>query len=420
MEALVTRLTPEALLISAVINSTDPYHHKQWGITHKHFLGYRDEFEWVEIFISTYGRTPTQEEFKAQWPDVTLSLTHEDGKWPATEVIDQYNARTALRTFTKAGTLIKSGEVKDALALVKAMDIHTVVERPSNALVDYSFLDDYDEEEDTITLPWRFLQDKTDGMRQGEVWYVGARPSQGKSAHCLVMAASAAMQGRNVIIYSMEMTKRSVQIRLQAVLANMLDLKVSARDMKSRRYDKLAYKQLMQTIEERVPGQVMVHTPAEGPCRPSAIAAVAKDYDLNIVDHIGLLRPDGGGRSTDDWRTIAGMSNELKEIALSSNTRLLVASQINREGQSNQRPPKLVNLAQSDALGQDADVVLTLKRYNTRDGRNADASHFSIEKNREGDVYGQWFTAFEPDIGNYRQITREEADELAHDDWEDE
>jgi hypothetical protein len=416
----VTRLTPEALLISAVVNSTDPYHHKQWGITSKHFLGYRDEFEWLEIFINTFGRTPTHEEFKAQWPEVTLSATHDDGKWPATEVIDQYNARVALRTFTKAGTLIKGGDVKGALTLVKAMDTHTIVEKPQNALVDYSFLDDYDQPEDTLTLPWEFLQDKTDGMRKGEVWYVGARPSQGKSAHCLVMAARAAMEGRSVIYYSLEMTKRAVQVRLQAVLANMLGVKISARDMKSRRWDKLEYKRLMETIEASVPGAIMVHTPAEGPCRPSAIAAAAKDYDLNIVDHIGLMRPDGGGRSTDDWRTIAGMSNELKEIALASDTRMLVASQINREGQSNQRPPKLVNLAQSDALGQDADVVITLKRYQTRDGRNADASHFSIEKNREGDVYGQWFTAFQPDIGNYRQITRDDADELAHDDWEDE
>lgn len=406
----MSRQTYETLLISAVVNSHDTSLHKQWSISPEHFNGYRDEFEWLESFCHSYQRTPSAEELLTKWPDFPHSEIQEDGKWPATEVIRGYNARHVLRKMTEAGTLIKGGEVDDALEVLRGMNAHKVVDPPKNALVDYSFLDSYDEPEDRIELPWSTLQDKTDGFGKGELWYMAARPSQGKSVHTAVIAAHAAMSGRNVIIYSMEMTQRAVQIRLQAIMAHMLGIKVSARDMKSRRYDALEYKRLMQEIEERVPGQIHVHTPKEGPCRPSVVSARAGDYDLNVIDYIGLMRPDGNGRAVDDWRVMASISNELKEIALREDTRMLVASQINREGDNSMNPPKLKNLSQSDALGQDGDVVLTLKRYG-----NAAASHFSIEKNREGEANVQYWTNFGVDTGNYTEVTREQADELKAD-----
>jgi replicative DNA helicase len=144
------------------------------------------------------------------------------------------------------------------------------------------------------------------------------------------------------------------------------------------------------------------------------VRARAADYDLNVVDYIGLMKPDGNGRAVDDWRVMAAISNELKEIALGANTRMLVASQINREGDNSLAPPKLKNLSQSDALGQDGDVVLTLMKYR----RQAGATHFSIEKQRDGEADVQFWSRFDVDTGNYDEITRDEADELT-DNWGD-
>lgn len=405
----MSRQTPETLLLSAIINSLDPYLHAEWGITARHFHAYRDEFEWVEDFGRSLGRTPTREEFLTKWPDTPLSETQEDAKWPAIEVIKQYNARQTLRTMTKAGTLIKAGAVDNALEELRSMDLHRVVEKPQNLLVDYGFLDDYDMPEDRMRLPYPTLQAKTDGFGRGELWYLAARPSQGKSVHTSVIAAQAALEGRRVIIYSMEMTKRAVQVRMQAIMANLLGIKVSARDMKSRRYDALEYKKLMQEIEARVPGEIHVHTPKEGPCRPSVVRARAGDYDLNVIDYIGLMRPDGTGRAVDDWRVAAALSNELKEIALQYDTRVLAASQINREGDNSMNPPQLKHLSQSDALGQDGDVVITLMKYKKRKG----ASHMYMDKNRDGEAQVHWFTKFDVDRGDYAEITRDEADELS-------
>jgi len=408
----MARHTPETLLISAALNSHDPYFWRKWGLSSKHFHGYRDQAEWVETFGTDFARTPNWEEFLSQWSDFPPAYDQDDGKYPASEVVKQYNTRVSTRTMLKASNLIKSGEVEDGLETLRLMDIHEVIDAPQNVLSDMSLLSDYQAPQDRVVAPWRSLQSRTMGIGKGELWYIAARPSQGKSIHTALIAANAAMQGRRVILYSMEMTKEAVTIRLQVMLAHMLGIKgVSHNKIRARKMDPRDYKAMVEQIAERVPGTIHVHTPAEGPCRPGVVSARAADYDLNVVDYIGLMRPDGTGRAVDDWRTIAAMSNELKEIALARNTRMVVASQINRDGEHSSKPPKLSQMSQSDALGQDGDVVLTLTKYK----RLAGATHFSIEKNREGEAGVQFFSKFDVDAGDYAEISRQEADDEAAD-----
>ena len=137
------------------------------------------------------------------------------------------------------------------------------------------------------------------------------------------------------------------------------------------------------------------------------VAARACEYDLIIVDYVGLMAQDGGGRAIDDWRVMASISNALKITALSQKTALLCAAQINREGENGSSPPKVKNLAQSDALGQDGDVVLTM-----RSKPHDVATHFSLEKNRHGASGIQFWTTFSPNTGVFTEISRDHADDL--------
>ena len=86
----------------------------------------------------------------------------------------------------------------------------------------------------------------------------------------------------------------------------------------------------------------------------------------------------------------------------------MVAAQINREGESGKEPPKLHNLAGSDSLGQDADVLLTLRAM-----PHDVATALSVEKNRHGAATRFW-TEFDPNQGNFNEITKEQADDLVY------
>jgi replicative DNA helicase len=210
------------------------------------------------------------------------------------------------------------------------------------------------------------------------------------------------------MFYSLEMSEMEVRARFHAALATHYGVPgITMQDIRDRRVDLHAYKQFISELDDRLEGVLDIHTPKDGPVSPSVVATKADEYSLNVVDYIGLMRADTGSAAVEDWRTAAQISNRLKEIALAQSTGMLVASQINREGESGTAPPKIKNLAQSDALGQDGDVVITMraKPHNV-------ATAFSLEKNRHGMSGIPFFTTFDPDRGIYREVDADSVEEL--------
>ena len=407
----MTRSTPETLLLSGMLNQQDAQAHLPYGVASEHMLGYRTEFDWIVSFHDQYGRCPTKDEFTSKFRDIPLSEEQDDVRWPATEVKRNYATRVLSKKLIQASSALKAGEVEDAYEHLAHLENFTVTDRASNLLQDPAFLDDYDKPEDRIAVPWPTPQFHTDGIGRGELWYIAARPSQGKTQTLLEIAVDAAMRGQSSIIYSLEMTKRQMQYRVHVGIAHKLGIKVSHHQMRTRRFDMLEYKHLLARISSEVPGEIHIHTPAEGPTTPGLIGSRAKDYDLSLVDYIGLMRDDAGTAAISDWRNIAAISNALKQAALSHDARIVAASQINREGISHRgRPPRLENLTGSDALGQDADVLLTLARF------ASNVSMFSIEKNRHGASKVPFWTKFDADHGDYREISMDEARDLREND----
>lgn len=404
----MARTTPETLLLSALINLGDAHAAKQFGITPASLNGYRSEYEWIQSYYDRYGGCPSQSAFLASFPQFPFADDQTDVRYPADEVRRAAAARKITKAIMKATSALTSGNVEEAYEQFQDMRMETYVSRPTSLLVDHTFMDHYTTvENDRIPVPWGTLQSCTNGIGRGELWYIAARPQNGKSSYMTYIAAEAAMAGLRVNMYSLEMPKRSVQVRTHAVLGHMLGHEVDAKAMQHRRFDPLKYKQILQDIEDRVPGVIDIHEASAGPVSPGVVASRAGDYDLTIIDYAGLMRSNTGSRAVEDWRHLAAISNELKEITLAKNISILAASQINREGDTpGPRPPKLKHLAQSDALGQDGDVVLTMKRY------GQGAAVFSVEKNRSGESSHLFWTKFDANKGDFREITREQADDI--------
>jgi hypothetical protein len=153
--------------------------------------------------------------------------------------------------------------------------------------------------------------------------------------------------------------------------------------------DTEVYRRFIGELAERLTasgGALDIHTPADGAVSPSVVAARCGEYQLTVVDYIGLMAQDGGGMAIDDWRVMAKISNSMKIIALGQSTSMLCAA---------------------DALGQDGDVVLTM-RSKPKDV----ATHFSLEKNRHGQSGIHFYTTFDPNTGVYTEISAEHAEDL--------
>jgi len=369
-----------------------------------------EEYRWLIAQAEEYGTCPTPDQMVAKFPDFPHSQEQEDPRWPAQEIKRKFAARDLLKRSTKAIEHLTIGNVEDAYEAMKGLSLDTVTSRPDDALIDPNFLDDYDHpEEDRILTPWPTLNGLTNGIGPGELWYLAARQGNGKTSYLIDMSVEAAFAGRRICFYSMEMNKRQIQVRAQAAMAYRLGMKVDAKAMLHRKYDQKEYSRILGVINEHLTstgGVFHVHVPSMGRVSPSVISSLASEYDMHQVDYIGLMRTDDGRPLTRDWRDFAEVSNEMKQIALGKGTRIMSASQINREGAGGYKPPKLEHLAQSDHLGNDGDVVLTMVRY------GLGAGVFSVEKNRHGPSLSHFFTRYSPNEGCFSEINSDQANEI--------
>lgn len=412
------RSTAESMLVSSLLVTGNPNAAREYGIMPEHLRGCRDEYEWIQDYYKRFGEMPTAERLKAVYPEFNFSDDETDPRWSATEVQAAYAKRKMMQTIVKVERLMSEGQVRQAYAEVSDLRWAEVSEKPDNLLLDPGYFDDYvAKDEHRIDMPWPTLQAATGGIGAGELWYYLARQGQGKTAHLVNIAVTAAAKGARVLYYALEMTKRQMQVRSHAVMGNILGWgeEIDAFAMLHRNYPREKYQGLLREIEESMPGELHIHDLSMGMVKPSTVMARADEYDLICIDHTGLMRDDEGSRSVQDWRVAASISNGLKEVTGAKKARVLAAVQINREGDTyNWRPPALKYAAQTDAVGQDADVAITMKRYSARSS-SVPVAVASVEKNRHGESGRLFWTKYLPNIGDYTEITREQADQMKDD-----
>jgi replicative DNA helicase len=407
------RVSNEAHLICAIIDTQQPEAVTANGIDPLMFQSYQSEFRWLSSYQSTYGKMPTLEALRHKFPVFPQSGAQAtDVAYYADEVRYAYTRRTLTHTIDTAARHIAEDDLESAVFAVSsfAPPMYRGIELP-NTLNDETFLDTWLDPIETYRVPWNTLDMVTGGLSKGELWYVAARLGQGKSWTLSEFACTLAMAGKRVLYVSLEMSERMIQQRFHVMLAHRLGVKgIKHSDLRQRTISVTDYRDLMHAVRERVPGSISVLDFSRGPVSPAKIQSMAQDYDVIVIDYVGLMTSSMGTRSVEDWRVMAAVSNQLKEVAVASDVPIIAAAQINREGETRGwMPPKVKNLAQSDALGQDGDVVITQRQYGKR------AMVYSIEKNRSGEGQVLFFTHFDPNIGKFTEIRRGEADQLKDD-----
>jgi hypothetical protein len=409
------RPNSESRLISALINVRDVEAAILYGVVPEMFQSYQSEYRWLIAFPKAYSGQPSVESLLTKFPEFPYTEDYTDVAFICDEVKDRHaHAKMAL-ALRGAGEALRQGDTDEAYAFFSSIQHpgNNMTIKLRNVLHDEAFLDSYDDEIVRIDVPWQTLQKVTGGPAAGDSWVVAARLGQGKSWTLACMAVLALMNGKRVNLYSLEMPERQVVTRIHALLAFELGIKVTHSDLHGRAYDPIAYKKLLGQIREQVPGELFVADNSKGSISTAQVASMSKGMDLVLIDYMGLLSSPFGNRAVEDWRTMATISNIIKEIAGSNEVPIVSAAQINREGETHGwKPPKVKNLAQSDALGQDADVVITMKK------RSKTVAIYSIEKNRHGDSGDLFHTRFLPNEGRFEEIGFETARDLVQRDNE--
>ncbi len=260
------------------------------------------------------------------------------------------------------------------------------------------------------------LDHMTCGLQPADLIIVAARPGLGKTSFCLDIATHAAINfGFKVGIFSLEMTKEQLMLRLLAASA-----KVNYSDIRSGYINEGDLKKLIKTADTFGKAKIYIDdTPAISVLELRAKARRQKKdkgLDLVIVDYLQLMR--GTGVSETREREIAEISGSLKSLAKELSLPVIAVSQLSRQTETrSDRRPQLADLRESGALEQDADVVVFIHRADAY-RKNADErdglAEIIIGKQRNGPtgVVKLRFLADSRGVPSFGDIADDEYDDL--------
>ncbi|MCZ6547426.1 MAG: replicative DNA helicase [Deltaproteobacteria bacterium] len=217
----------------------------------------------------------------------------------------------------------------------------------------------YERKEMVTGVPSGFkdLDRLTAGFQPSDLIVIAGRPSMGKTALCLNIATHAAFGGHGVAVFSLEMAKEQLVLRMLCSEARIDHSKVRSGYLADREFPALvmAAGRLAETpiyIDD---------TPAISVLELRAKARrLVRDRDkkigLIIVDYLQLMR--GSGRAPNREQEISEISRSMKALAKELNIPVIAVSQLNRrvEDRGDKRP-MMADLRESGAIEQDADVI---------------------------------------------------------------
>ena len=132
--------------------------------------------------------------------------------------------------------------------------------------------------------------------------------------------------------------------------------------------------------------------------------------DMFWIDYITLMKAPGVGRDgNEDHTTVKALSNGIKQIAMRNRCVGGASAQVNRESiKAKAFLPRVENIAYGDAIGQDADGVVSINRQGAY-------LYYALVKHRGGPEIGKTKVQFMVDEG----IIEEAADQDDEDDDDD-
>src|SRR6202045_647498 len=208
------------------------------------------------------------------------------------------------------------------------------------------------------------LDNEVAGLQNSELIILAARPSMGKTALALNIAENVALRQRQpVAIFSLEMSKESLLLRLLASEA-----RGDAHKFRTRRLNRDDWDKVTHALGQLGEAPIWIDDSASSTVLEMGAKArrLKRDRGLSlmIVDYLQLVVPSNTRRGTNRQEEVSSMSRALKGLAKELKVPIVVLSQLTRAPEREERKPQLADLRESGAIEQDADVVLFINRPN--------------------------------------------------------
>ena len=229
----------------------------------------------------------------------------------------------------------------------------------------------------------------TSGFHENQLIIVAARPAMGKTVFALNVAVNAALAGKSVAIFNLEMD--AVQLA-NRILSNVGQ--IEGKKFMSGNFDNNDWVRLNEAMSQLQDAKIFINDMTEstiGAIRSKCrrLASSENGLDLVVIDYLQLI---SGGKNygTNRQQEVSDISRALKLLAVELHIPIIALAQLSRSvEQREDKHPIMSDLRESGSIEQDADIVSFLyrdsyyKKGASGEG-NASVSEFIVGKHRNG------------------------------------
>ena len=267
-----------------------------------------------------------------------------------------------------------------------------------------------------VSTGFKDLDALTTGLQRSDLIILAARPSVGKTSLALNIAENAAVRDKRTVgIFSLEMSKEQLVLRMLSSVAN-----INSQNLRSGFLEEMDFTRLAPAMNALSEAPMFIDdTPnistMELRTKARRLQAEA-GLDLLVVDYLQLMQGTTSNKDANRVQEVSEISRGLKALARELNVPVIALSQLSRQPEMREsKEPRLSDLRESGAIEQDADLVLFLWREKERGAEDQDQEgeviklHLAKHRNGPTGQLSLWFKKRQTRFENLAQERYGEA-----------
>ena len=269
-------------------------------------------------------------------------------------------------------------------------------------LLPQHLLDGEDNSRIPIPSGFRDLDQLLGGLQRSDMLVLAARPSIGKSTLALNIARHAAGNNQKVAIFSLEMGREQIALRLLSsesrIDTHRLRLGLTTTEQDAIIVDSVGRLSDLPIWIDDTPIQTVIEMRSK-----ARRLQKERGLDFIVVDYMQLIYGSRGNRDNNRAQEVSAISRELKAMARDLHVPVLAVSQLSRSIEQRQsHRPILSDLRESGSIEQDSDIVAFIHREekftteeewiraNNTDPYPKGLAEIIIAKHRHGPIGSVW------------------------------
>jgi replicative DNA helicase len=251
------------------------------------------------------------------------------------------------------------------------------------------------------------------GLNRSDLILIASRPGMGKTSIALNIALHVAKtSGKSVAIFSLEMSKEQLALRLISS-----ESYIDGKKLQTGRLNPDEWRKVAMAADLISGAQLYIDdNPSLSVSDMNAQCRRLNNLGLVVIDYIQLMQSATGksGYSSENrTQVVSEISRMMKIMAKELNVPVVCLSQLSRANEARQnKRPLLSDLRESGAIEQDADIVMGLYRddYYNKETEFPNIAECIILKNRRGET-GVLELEWLPEYTTYTSIDRMHSEE---------